>query len=135
MELITLKCIQVPLLISGIYISIYQSIYLSFHLSIYLYIYLSIYLSICLSIYHTYHIWRSYLSVNHFIFIYHTYLYSPLYLLYLSIFINLFPSTSWRYGTYDLEPDVKPKTVMKLVTLLPEQKVVGIHMIGMRDDW
>jgi len=47
---------------------------------------------------------------------------------YTSSFTNL-----W-YGTYDLEPDVKPKTVMKLVTLLPEQKVVGIHMIGMGCD-
>ena len=43
---------------------------------------------------------------------------------YTSTFTNL-----W-YGTWDLEPEQKPKTAMKLVTLLPQEKVVGIHMIG-----
>eukprot|EP00600_Ochromonadales_sp_CCMP1393_P008563 CAMPEP_0174961332 /NCGR_PEP_ID=MMETSP0004_2-20121128/4181_1 /TAXON_ID=420556 /ORGANISM="Ochromonas sp., Strain CCMP1393" /LENGTH=474 /DNA_ID=CAMNT_0016209765 /DNA_START=139 /DNA_END=1563 /DNA_ORIENTATION=- len=47
---------------------------------------------------------------------------------YKSTFTNLY------YGTWDLEPDAKPKTAMKLVTVLPEEKVVGIHMIGMGCD-
>jgi hypothetical protein len=29
-----------------------------------------------------------------------------------------------------MEPDDKPKTAMKLVTLLPSEKVVGMHCIG-----
>lgn len=43
---------------------------------------------------------------------------------YTSTFTNL-----W-YGTYNLAPEAKPKTNMKLVTLLPQEKIVGIHMIG-----
>jgi glutathione reductase (NADPH) len=47
---------------------------------------------------------------------------------YTSTFTNLY------YGTWDLEPDVKPKTAMKMVTLLPTEKVIGIHSIGMGCD-
>ena len=47
---------------------------------------------------------------------------------YKSTFTNL-----W-YGPWDMEPDDKPKTAMKLVTLLPDEKVIGIHMIGMGCD-
>lgn len=47
---------------------------------------------------------------------------------YTSTFTNL-----W-YGPWKMEPDAKPKTVMKLVTLLPSEKVVGIHMMGMSVD-
>ena len=43
---------------------------------------------------------------------------------YTSGFANL-----W-YGPFDLTADEKPKTNMKLVTLLPEERVIGIHMIG-----
>jgi glutathione reductase (NADPH) len=43
---------------------------------------------------------------------------------YKSTFTNL-----W-YGPWAMEPDDKPKTVMKLVVTLPEEKVVGIHVIG-----
>lgn len=47
---------------------------------------------------------------------------------YTSSFVNL-----W-YGPWRVEPVDKPQTVMKLVTTLPEEKVVGIHMIGMGVD-
>lgn len=47
---------------------------------------------------------------------------------YTSTFTNL-----W-YGPWRLEPEEKPKTAMKLVTVLPEQRVVGIHIIGMGAD-
>lgn len=47
---------------------------------------------------------------------------------YKSTFTNLY------YGTWSMEPDEKPKTAMKLVTLLPDEKVLGIHMIGMGCD-
>lgn len=48
---------------------------------------------------------------------------------YTSTFSNL-----W-YGPWVVENlDDKPKTAMKLVTLLPEEKVIGIHMIGMGSD-
>ena len=47
---------------------------------------------------------------------------------YTSTFTNLF------YGTFQMEPDDKPKTAMKMVTLLPDEKVVGIHVIGMGAD-
>lgn len=47
---------------------------------------------------------------------------------YTSTFTNL-----W-YGTYSMEPDEKPKTSMKLVCLLPDEKVVGLHSIGMGSD-
>ena len=43
---------------------------------------------------------------------------------YTSKFTNL-----W-YGPWDMNPDDKPKTAMKLVTLLPDEKVLGIHIIG-----
>lgn len=43
---------------------------------------------------------------------------------YTSTFTNL-----W-YGPWKMEPDDKPKTAMKMVTTLPEEKVVGIHIIG-----
>ena len=33
-----------------------------------------------------------------------------------------------------MEPEIKPKTAMKLVCLLPEEKVVGLHVIGMGAD-
>jgi glutathione reductase (NADPH) len=44
--------------------------------------------------------------------------------LYTSTFTNL-----W-YGPWQIEPDDKPKTAMKLITLLPSEKVVGMHCIG-----
>ena len=47
---------------------------------------------------------------------------------YTSTFKNL-----W-YGTYQMEPDAKPTTSMKMVCLLPEEKVVGIHVLGMGAD-
>lgn len=47
---------------------------------------------------------------------------------YISTFTNLF------YGPWKMEPADKPKTVMKLVTTLPTEKVVGIHLIGMSSD-
>jgi glutathione reductase (NADPH) len=47
---------------------------------------------------------------------------------YTSTFKNL-----W-YGPWKVEPDDKPTTAMKLVTLLPEEKVLGIHSIGMGSD-
>lgn len=47
---------------------------------------------------------------------------------YTSTFVNLF------YGTYQVEPDAKPKTAMKMVTLLPDERVVGLHVIGMGAD-
>ena len=43
---------------------------------------------------------------------------------YTSTFTNL-----W-YGPWQMEPDDKPKTAMKLVTLLPTERVVGLHCIG-----
>ena len=43
---------------------------------------------------------------------------------YTSTFTNL-----W-YGPWQMEPDDKPKTAMKLVTLLPSERVVGLHCIG-----
>jgi glutathione reductase (NADPH) len=47
---------------------------------------------------------------------------------YTSTFTNL-----W-YGPWKMEPDDKPKTAMKLVCLLPTERVVGIHIIGMSAD-
>jgi len=47
---------------------------------------------------------------------------------YTSTFTNL-----W-YGPWKMEPDDKPKTAMKLVTLLPTEKVIGVHIIGMSAD-
>ena len=43
---------------------------------------------------------------------------------YTSTFTNL-----W-YGPWKMEPNDKPKTAMKLVCLLPDEKVIGIHSIG-----
>ena len=43
---------------------------------------------------------------------------------YTSTFTNL-----W-YGPWKIEPNDKPKTAMKLVCLLPDEKVIGIHTIG-----
>jgi len=47
---------------------------------------------------------------------------------YTSSFANLY------YGIFDLEPSEKPKTRMKLVCVGEEEKVVGIHCIGMGSD-
>jgi len=47
---------------------------------------------------------------------------------YKSKFANLF------YGIFDMSPDDKPKTSMKLVCAGEEEKVVGIHVIGMGAD-
>lgn len=48
--------------------------------------------------------------------------------IYTSTFTNL-----W-YGPWQMEPDDKPKTAMKLVTLLPSERVVGLHCIGEFND-
>jgi glutathione reductase (NADPH) len=50
--------------------------------------------------------------------------------------IKVFTSTFTNlwYGPWQMEPDDKPKTAMKLVTLLPDEKILGIHMIGMGCD-
>ena len=45
-----------------------------------------------------------------------------------STFVNLF------YGPWAMDPADKPKTAMKLVCLGPEEKVVGLHTIGMGSD-
>jgi len=47
---------------------------------------------------------------------------------YTTTFTNLY------YGVFDIPADEKPKTVMKVVTLLPTEKVLGIHMMGMGCD-
>lgn len=47
---------------------------------------------------------------------------------YSSSFVNLY------YGTFAVAPENKPKTTMKVVTLLPEEKVLGVHMFGMNVD-
>jgi glutathione reductase (NADPH) len=47
---------------------------------------------------------------------------------YLSKFSNLL------YGIFDVDPDDKPKTAMKLICAGLEEKVVGIHVIGMGAD-
>ncbi|KAJ8611934.1 hypothetical protein CTAYLR_004360 [Chrysophaeum taylorii] len=47
---------------------------------------------------------------------------------YKSTFVNL-----W-YGPMPIEPADKPKTAMKLVCVGPEEKVVGLHVIGMGAD-
>lgn len=47
---------------------------------------------------------------------------------YTSTFTNLY------YGTFQTDPDSKPKTAMKLVTLLPTEKVIGLHVIGLGAD-
>lgn len=47
---------------------------------------------------------------------------------YTSTFTNMY------YGTFPVaghgEEDARPKTAMKLVTLLPDEKVLGIHLVG-----
>jgi glutathione reductase (NADPH) len=47
---------------------------------------------------------------------------------YTSTFKNL-----W-YGPWKVEADEKPTTAMKLVTLLPDERVLGVHSIGMGSD-
>ncbi len=47
---------------------------------------------------------------------------------YTSKFVNLF------YGPWRLAPEEKPKTAMKLVCVGPEERVVGLHVIGMGAD-
>ena len=47
---------------------------------------------------------------------------------YSSKFVNLF------YGPWRLAPEEKPKTAMKLVCVGEEEKVVGLHVIGMGAD-
>lgn len=47
---------------------------------------------------------------------------------YTSTFVNLF------YGPWQMDPGDKPKTAMKLVCLGPEEKVVGLHTVGMGSD-
>ena len=47
---------------------------------------------------------------------------------YTSGFTNLY------YGPWRVAPEDKPKTSMKMVVTLPEEKVVGIHIIGMGAD-
>mmetsp|Transcript_27914 Transcript_27914/g.58953 ORF Transcript_27914/g.58953 Transcript_27914/m.58953 type:complete len:508 (+) Transcript_27914:186-1709(+) len=48
--------------------------------------------------------------------------------IYKSKFSNLF------YGIFDLKPDEKPKTLMKLICAGVDEKVVGIHVMGMGAD-
>jgi len=47
---------------------------------------------------------------------------------YKSKFVNLY------YGPWQVDPDSKPKTAMKLVCAGPEELVVGLHVIGMGSD-
>ena len=47
---------------------------------------------------------------------------------YTSGFTNLF------YGPWRVAPEDKPKTSMKMVVTLPEERVVGIHVMGMGAD-
>jgi len=47
---------------------------------------------------------------------------------YTSKFTNLY------YGTWQMSPDDKPKTAMKLVCEGLEERVVGLHVIGMGAD-
>jgi len=48
--------------------------------------------------------------------------------IYKSKFANLY------YGPWQVEPDDKPKTAMKLVCVGEEQLIVGLHVIGMGSD-
>lgn len=48
--------------------------------------------------------------------------------MYKSKFSNLF------YGIFDLKPDEKPKTLMKVICAGVDEKVVGIHVLGMGAD-
>lgn len=47
---------------------------------------------------------------------------------YTSTFVNLY------YGTFQMPPAEKPRSAMKLVTHGPEEKIVGMHVIGMGAD-
>lgn len=47
---------------------------------------------------------------------------------YTSKFANLF------YGIFDMEPEQKPKTLMKVICAGLDEKVVGIHVLGMGAD-
>ena len=47
---------------------------------------------------------------------------------YTSAFVNLY------YGTYDVAPADKPKTRMKLVCVGDEERIVGLHAVGMGAD-
>lgn len=47
---------------------------------------------------------------------------------YKSTWVNL-----W-YGQWQIDPPTKPKSVCKLITLLPDEKVVGLHVVGMASD-
>eukprot|EP00968_Pinguiococcus_pyrenoidosus_P019169 scaffold2038_cov259-Pinguiococcus_pyrenoidosus.AAC.2 len=47
---------------------------------------------------------------------------------YTSNFVNLY------YGTYDIAPNDKPKSTLKLVCVGEEERVVGLHCIGMGSD-
>jgi len=49
-------------------------------------------------------------------------------MIYKSTFVNLF------YGPWKMEPSAKPKTAYKLICVGPEEKVVGMHLIGMGSD-
>jgi glutathione reductase (NADPH) len=48
--------------------------------------------------------------------------------IYTSRFVNLF------YGPWPVPPEAKPKTAMKLICVGPEERVVGLHVIGMGAD-
>lgn len=48
--------------------------------------------------------------------------------IYNSTFVNLY------YGIWKIQPDDKPKTYMKLIVTLPEEKVMGIHILGLASD-
>jgi glutathione reductase (NADPH) len=50
----------------------------------------------------------------------------------IKVYTNSF--TNLYYGTWDMEVEEKPKTAMKLVTMLPDERIVGIHVIGMGAD-
>jgi glutathione reductase (NADPH) len=43
-------------------------------------------------------------------------------------------SVNTYYGAWQIAPEMKPKTYMKLVVTLPEETVVGLHTIGMGSD-
>ena len=47
---------------------------------------------------------------------------------YKSKFSNLF------YGIFDMKPEDKPKTLMKVICAGVDEKVVGIHVLGMGAD-
>jgi glutathione reductase (NADPH) len=48
--------------------------------------------------------------------------------IYESSFVNLF------YGSFSVPPEQKPRSMVKLVTLLPEERVLGMHLLGMGMD-